>query len=158
MKSIPEYGTKQEAKQKRNLKKRDLIPQYGQAGLKKGRFKMGRRTASDRMAKCIIDMVHEYKKRVEKLEYQVLALKSDNEGLTERLKKAVDQANDATDTLGEIADIIAGITDHTESGNIRIYLSDVIPKDGIKIKRLFRFLDIPMTAEQIKEGDKIDED
>ena len=119
---------------------------------------MGRRTASDRMAKCIIDMVHEYKKRVEKLEYQVLALKSDNEGLTERLKKAVDQANDATDTLGEIADIIAGITDHTESGNIRIYLSDVIPKDGIKIKRLFRFLDIPMTAEQIKEGDKIDED
>lgn len=114
---------------------------------------MKRRTASDRMAECIIGMFHEYKKRVEKLEYQVLSLNTNNEDLKKKLEKAVDCANDATDTLGEIADIIAGITDHTESGNIRIYLSDIIPEDSIKLKRLFRLLDIPMTAEQIKKGD-----
>ncbi len=121
---------------------------------------MKRRTASDRMAKCIIDMFHEYKKRVEKLEYQVSALKSDKErltmNLTMRLKRAVDQADGATDKLEEIADIIAGITDHTDSGNIRIYLSDIIPEDSIKLKRLFSLLDTPMTAEQIKDGDTID--
>ena len=114
---------------------------------------MKRRTASDRIAECIIDMMHEYKKRVEKLEYQVLALNTNNEDLKKKLEKAVDQANDATDTLGEIADIIAGITEHTESGNIRIYLSDICPEDKEKLKRLFRLLDIPMTAEQLKEGD-----
>ena len=117
---------------------------------------MGRRTASDRMAECIIDMVHEFKKRVEKLEYQVLTLNSNNEDLKKKLEKAVDRANDATDTLGEIADIIAGITEHTEGGAIRIYLSDVIPENASKLNRLFRLLDIPMTAEQIKEGDTIE--
>ena len=114
---------------------------------------MKRRTASDRMAECIIDMVHEYKKRVEKLEYQVIALNSNNEDLKKKLEKAVDQANDATDTLGEIADIIAGIIEHTEDGDIRIYLSNVIPENESKLKRLFLLLDIPMTAEQLKEGD-----
>ena len=63
-----------------------------------------------------------------------------------------------SDKLGEIADIIAGITVYTTCGNIRIYLSDINNDDEIKLKRLFRLLDIPMTAEQIKEGDIIDED
>lgn len=119
---------------------------------------MKRRTASDRMAECIIDMFHEYKKRVDKLEYQVITLKSDNEDLARRVKKADDQVNKAAHTLGEIANIISGITEHTEGGNIRIYLSNIIDEDGIQLKRLFRLLDIPMTAEQIKEGDNIVED
>lgn len=116
-----------------------------------------KRTASDRMAECIIDMVHEYKKRVEKLEYQVLALNSNNEDLKKKLEKSVDQADDATDKLGEIADIIAGITDHTEYGDIKIYLSTTQPKNQIKLERLFKLLDIPMTSDQVKDGD-IDED
>ena len=118
---------------------------------------MKRRTASDRMAECIIDMVHEYKKRVEKLEYQVLALNTNNEDLKKKLEKAVDQANDMSDKLGEIVDIIAGITEHTECGDIRVYLSTIQPENESKLKRLFRLLDIPMTAEQIKGGDIIDE-
>ena len=114
---------------------------------------MGRRTASDRMAECIIDMFHEYKKRVDKLEYQVLALNSNNEDLKKKLEKAVDQANDATDKLGEIADIIAGITEYSDNGDIIVYLSNLKPETKKKMERLFRLLDIPMTAEQIKEGD-----
>jgi hypothetical protein len=114
--------------------------------------------ASDRMAKCIIDMFHEYKKRVDKLEYQIISLKSCIEDLKKRREEAVIQVDNATDTLGEIADIIAGITEHTEDGDIRIYLSDIQPENESKLKRLFRLLDIPMTAEQIKDGDIIDED
>lgn len=109
--------------------------------------------AIDRMSKCIIDMFNEYKKRVEKLEYQVLALNTNNEDLKKKLEKAVDQANDMSDKLGEVADIIAGITEHTEGGDIRIYLSDIQPEGKAQLERLFKLLDIPMTAEQIKEGD-----
>lgn len=114
---------------------------------------MGRRTASDRMAECIIEMVREYKHQIEMLNRRIDYLIADSKEQEKKRIKAVDQVNDMSDKLGEIADIISGITDHTESGNIRIYLSDIIPEDGIKLKRLFRLLDIPMTAEQIKEGD-----
>ena len=72
--------------------------------------------------------------------------------------KAVEQADDMSDKLGEIAYIIAGITEHTENGDIRVYLSTIQQENESKLKRLFRLLDIPMTAEQIKEGDTIDED
>jgi hypothetical protein len=119
---------------------------------------MGRRTASDRLAECVIELVHEYKQRIETLNRSIDMLNAQRKETEKKLHRAVEQANDATDKLGEIADIIAGITDHTESGDIRIYLSDIIPEDGIKLKRLFRLLDIPMTAEQIKEGDTVDED
>ena len=114
---------------------------------------MGRRTASDRMAECIIDMVHEYKQRIEILNRSIDMLTAQRKETEKKLNRAVDQANDATDKLGEIADIIAGITEHTAAGDIRIYLSNTRPENERKLNRLFRLLDIPMTAEQIKEGD-----
>lgn len=117
---------------------------------------MGRRTASDRMAECIIEMVHEYKQRIEILNRSIDMLSAQRKETEKKLNRAVDQANDATDKLGEIADIIAGITDRTVNGHIYIYLSESQEEDGRKLKRLFRLLDIPMTAEQIKEGDKIE--
>lgn len=117
---------------------------------------MKRRTASDRMAECIIEMVHEYKQRIEILSRSIDMLSAQRKETEKKLNRAVDQANDATDTLGEIAEIIAGITDHTEAGHIRIYLSNINPEDGSKLTRLLRLLDVPMTAEQIKEGDTID--
>ena len=117
-----------------------------------------KRTASDRMAKCIIEMVHEYKQRIEILNRSIDMLTAQRKETEKKLNRAVDQANDATDKLGEIADIIAGITEHTEGGHIRIYLSNINQEDGIQLKRLFRLLDIPMTAPDTKEGDTIDKD
>lgn len=119
---------------------------------------MGRRTASDRMAECIIEMVHEYKQTIEKLTSRLNIADANVDYWKHKTQKSVDDCNKATDTLGEIADIIAGITEHTEDGDIRIYLSDVIPENERKLKRLFRLLDIPMTAQQTKDGDTIDED
>lgn len=107
---------------------------------------MKRRKASDIMAECIIDMVHEYKRTIERLNTEAVDWKY-------RTQKAVDDCNKATDTLGEIADIIAGITEHREDGSINIYLSNILDEDATKLKRLFNLLDIPMTAEQIKDGD-----
>lgn len=121
---------------------------------------MGRkqRSASDMLAECVIEMVHEYKGTIETRNRRIDYLNSELKEC-ERMKiKAVEQANDMSDKLGEIADIIAGITEHTESGYIQIYLSDIQPKNESKLKRLFRLLDIPMTAEQIKEGDNNVED
>jgi len=114
---------------------------------------MGRRTASDRMAECIIEMVHEYKQRIETLNRSIDMLNAQRKETEKKLNRAVEQANDMSDTLGEIADIISRITEHTEGGHIRIYLSNINPEDGSKLTRLLRLLDIPMTAEQIKEGD-----
>lgn len=119
---------------------------------------MGRRTASDIMAECIIEMVHEYKQRIETLYRSIDMLTAQRKETEKKLNRAVDQADDATDKLGEIADIIAGITEHTEDGDIKIYLSDIQPENESKLKRLFRLLDIPMTESEIKEGDTIDED
>lgn len=116
-----------------------------------------RRTASDRMAECIIEMVHEYKQRIETLNRSIDMLIAQRKETEKKLNRAVDQANDATDKLGEIAEIIAGITEYKD-GNIQIYLSDILPGNESKLKRLFRLLDIPMTAEQTKDGDTIDED
>ena len=150
--NTPGYCTKQEAKQKRNLKKRGLIPQYGRAGLKKGKDdQMKNRKASDRLAECVIDMVHAYKMRVGELEYRNSVLQKANEDLKKQREKAVVQADNATDTLGEIADIIAGITEHDKDGYTKIYLSDLMRENESKLKRLFKLLDIPMTAEQIKK-------
>lgn len=119
---------------------------------------MGRRTASDRLAECVIELVHEYKQRIETLNRSIDMLNAQRKETEKKLNRAVDQVNDMSDRLGEIADIIAGITEHTEIGDIRIYLSDVIPENKSKFNRLFRLLDIPMTAEQIKEGDNNVED
>lgn len=116
------------------------------------------RKAIDRMAECIIDMMHEYKRQIEMLNRRIDYLTAECKEQEKKRIKAVEQTNDMSDTLGEIADIIAGITEHTVDGDIRIYLSDVIPENKSKLNRLFRLLDIPMTAEQIKEGDTIDED
>lgn len=112
--------------------------------------------ASDRMAECIIDMVHEYKRQIEMLNRRIDYLIADGKEQEKKRIKAVEHADDMSDKLGEIADIIAGITEHTEDGNIRIYLSDIQPENEGKLKRIFRLLDIPMTAEQIKEGDTIE--
>lgn len=118
---------------------------------------MERRKASDRMAECIIDMLHEYKHTTERLNSKIEALNSDAGYWKHRTQKAVDDCDKATDTLGEIAEIIAGITEHRGDGSINIYLSDNLHKNAVKLHRLFELLDIPMTAEQIKEDD-IDED
>lgn len=118
---------------------------------------MERRKASDRMAECIIDMLHEYKHTIERLNSKIEALNSDVGHWKHRTQKAVDDCDKATDTLGEIAEIIAGITEHKEDGSIYIFLSDIKSEDAVKQKRLFDLLGIPMTAEQIK-GDDIDED
>ena len=118
---------------------------------------MERRKARDRMAECIIDMLHEYKHTIERLNSKIEALNSDVSYWKNRTQKSVDDCNKATDTLGEIAEIIAGITEHSEDGSINIYLSDVKAGNAVKLQRLFKLLDIPMTAEQIKEDD-IDED
>ena len=114
---------------------------------------MKRRTASDRMAECIIEMVHEYKQTIEHLNSRIKILDANVDYWKHKNQVTVEQCNNATDTIGEIADIIAGITEHTESGDIRVYLSDIQPENKSKLERLFRLLDIPMTAEQIKEGD-----
>ena len=118
---------------------------------------MKRRSASDRMAECIIEMVHEYKKLIEGLNVRIEMLEDNINYWKNKTHTAVEQCNNATDTIGEIADIIAGITEHDEEGFTKIYLSDVIPDNESKLRRLFKLLDIPMTAEQIKDGDT-DED
>ena len=105
------------------------------------------------MAECIVQLVYEYRQTISNLNSRIKVLDANVDYWKEKTNKAVEQCNEATDTLGEIADIIAGITEHTEDGNIRIYLSDVIPENKSTLNRLFRLLDIPMTAEQIKEGD-----
>lgn len=114
--------------------------------------------ASDRMAECIIEILHEYKRQTEMLNRRIDYLTAECKEQEKKRVKAVEQADYISDRLGEIADIIAGITDHTENGYIRIFLSDIQPENESKLKRLFRLLDIPMTAEQIKEGDNNVED
>ena len=110
------------------------------------------------MAECIIEMVREYKHQIEMLNRRIDYLIADGKEQERKIIKAVEQANDMSDKLGEIADIISGITEHTAAGDIRIYLSNTLPENEREINRLFRLLDIPMTAEQIKGGDIIDED
>ncbi len=117
---------------------------------------MGRRTASDRMAECIIEMVHEYKQRIEILNRSIDMLNAQRKETEKKLNRAVEQTDDAADKLGEIADIIAGITEHSDNGDIIVYLSNIKPETKKKMERLFRLLDIPMTAEQIKDGDIIE--
>ena len=116
------------------------------------------RTASDRMAECIIELVHEYKQAKEFLNNRVTILEANVDHWKDKTKNAVEQCNKATDTLGEIADIIAGFTEHTDDGYIKVYLSNLIPENAVKLERLFKLLDIPMTAEQIKDGDTIEKD
>lgn len=110
------------------------------------------------MAECIIEMVHEYKQTISHLNGRIEIMKDNINYWKDKTQKAVEDCDKATDKLGEIAEIIAGITERTENGDIRIYLSDIQPENKSKLERLFRLLDIPMTAEQIKEGDTIDED
>lgn len=114
--------------------------------------------ASDRMAECIIEILHEYKRQTEMLNRRIDYLTAECKEQEKKRVKAVEQADNISDRLGEIADIIAGITEHTEAGDIRIYLSDIQPENESKLKKLFRLLDIPMTEAEIKEGDTIDED
>ena len=119
---------------------------------------MKNRKASDRMAECIIDLLKEYKRRIEILNRSIDMLTAQCKETERKLNRAVDQANDATDTLEEIADIIAGFTEHTDDGYIKVYLSNLIPENAVKLERLFKLLDIPMTADQVKDGDTIEED
>ena len=118
---------------------------------------MKRRTASDRMAECIIEMVHEYKQQIEYLHHRIDILKAACKENEKQRIKAVEQCDNATDTIGEIADIIAGVTEHAADGYIRLYLTDLQPDNAATLKRLFKLLDIPMTADQIKEGETIEE-
>lgn len=118
---------------------------------------MKNRKANDRMAECIIDMVHEYKRQIEILNRRIDYLIADGKEQEKKRIKAVEQANDISDKLGEIADIIAGITEHTAPGDIRIYLSNTLPENERELNRLFRLLDIPMTAKQIKDGDTFED-
>lgn len=119
---------------------------------------MKRRTASDRMAECIIEMVHEYKQTIEHLNSRIRILEANVDYWKHRNQEAVEQCDKATDTIGEIAEIIAGITEHAADGYIRLYLTDLQPDNAATLKRLFKLLDIPMTADQIKEGGTNEED
>lgn len=107
------------------------------------------------MAECIIEMLHVYKQRIEFLnrKFDMLSEKCKEEEA--RRIRAVDQTNTMSDKIGEIAKIIAGITETTWDGDIRIYLSDIEPENKSKLERLFRLLDIPMTESEIEEGDTI---
>jgi len=117
---------------------------------------MKRRTAADRMAECIIGLVNEYKNTISHLNGRIATLKDNIDYWKDKTQKAVEYCDKATDKLGEIAEIIAGITEQTEGGHIRIYLSNITPEEGIELNRLFGLLDIPMSAEQIKDGDNIE--
>ena len=117
---------------------------------------MKRRTASDIMAECIIDLVNEYKQTITHLNGRIEVMKDNINYWEDKTKKAVEDCDKATDKLGEIAEIIAGITDHTTTGNVRIYLSDINSEDSIQLRKLFSLLDIPMTADQVKDGDTIE--
>ena len=119
---------------------------------------MKRRTASDRMAECIVQLVYEYRQTIANLNSRIKVLDSNVDYWKDKTNKAVEQCDKATDTLGEVADIIADITDYAPDGYIRVYITDLQAEDSAKLKRLFKLLDIPMTAEQIKEGDTIEED
>ena len=118
---------------------------------------MTNRKASDRMAECIIDLLHEYKRQIEMLNRKIDCLTTECKGYEKKLFKSVAQADNVSDVLGEIAEIIAGIIEHTADGYTRIYLNDLQPENVAKLKRLFKLLDIPMTADQIKEGVKDEE-
>lgn len=114
---------------------------------------MKRRTASDRMAECIIEMVHEYKQAKEFLNHRVEILEANVDHWKDKTKNAVEQCDKATDTLGEIADIIAGFTEHTDDGYIKVYLSNLMPENAVKLERLFKLLDIPMTADHVNDSE-----
>lgn len=120
---------------------------------------MGRnRKASDRMAECIVQLVYEYRQTIEHLNSRIKVLDANVDYWKDKTNKAVERCDEATDTLGEIAEIIAGITEHDKDGYTKIYLSDLMPENESKLKRLFKILDIPMTAEQIKDGGTSEED
>lgn len=110
---------------------------------------MKRRTASDRMAECIIEMLHEYKQTIDHLNSRISILEANVDYWKKQTATTVEQCDNVTDTIGEIADIIAGITEHADE-YIKIYLTDLQPDNAVKLKRLFKLLDIPMTADQIK--------
>jgi hypothetical protein len=116
------------------------------------------RKASDRMAECIVQLVYEYRQTIEHLNSRIKILDVNVDYWKDKTNKAVEQCDKATDTLGEIADIIAGFTEHTDDGYIKVYLSNLIPENAVKLERLFKLIDIPMTADQIKDGDTIEED
>ena len=104
------------------------------------------------MAECIIEMVHEYKQTIEHLKTRIEILEANVDYWKHKTNVAVEQCDNATDTIGEIAEIIAGVTEHAADGYIRLYLTDLQHENAATLKRLFKLLDIPMTADQIKEG------
>lgn len=110
------------------------------------------------MAECIVQLVYEYRQTISNLNSRIKVIDANVDYWKDKTNKAVEQCNEATDTLGEIADIIAGITEHEEGGDIKIYLSNIVPENKVKLEKLFKLLDIPMTADQIKDGDRIDKD
>lgn len=110
------------------------------------------------MAECIIDLLHEYKSQIEMLNRRIDYLTAECKDNEKKLYRAVTRADVTSDMVGEIADIIAGFTEHTDDGYIKVYLSNLIPENAVKLERLFKLLDIPMTAEQIKDGETSEED
>lgn len=110
------------------------------------------------MAECIVQLVYEYQQTIANLNSRIKILDANVDYWKNKTHDAVEQCDKATDTLGEIADIIAGITEHAPDGYNRIYLNDLQPENAAKLKRLFKLLDIPMTADQIKDGDTIEKD
>ena len=110
------------------------------------------------MAECIIQLVYEYRQTITNLNSRIKVLDANVDYWKDKTKTAVEQCDRATDTLGEIADIIAGFTEHTDDGYIKVYLSNLIPENAVKLERLFKLLDIPMTADQIKDGDISEKD
>lgn len=120
--------------------------------------------AENLISELLVEMVREYKSLIRKRDLEISEKTCDIAELNHKLhveqektKAAVESGDHLCTILDEVSKIIAGITEHTDKGNIRIYLSDITHEEESKLKRLFKLLDIPMSAEHIKDGDT-DED
>lgn len=119
--------------------------------------------AVDLMSECLIEMVRDYKAILRKRDLEISEKTCDiaelNHNLHEEQNKreaAVKQCNRLNDTLDEVSKIIASFTDY-EDGTITIFANARTASSEKVISRLFSLLDIPMTVDQIKDGDT-DED
>lgn len=120
--------------------------------------------AENLMSELLVEIVRDYRSLIRKRDLEIsektcyIAELNHNLHAEQNKREAVvKQCNRLSDILGEVADIIAGITEYKDGG-VQIYLSDRLPGNESKLKKLFKILDIPMTAQQTKDGDTIDED
>ena len=119
--------------------------------------------AVDLMSECLIEMVRDYKAVIRKRDLEISEKTCDiaelNHNLHEEQNKreaAVNQCDRLSSILDEVSKIIASFTDY-EDGTITIFANARSTGGERIISRLFSLLDIPMTADQIKDGN-IDED